>query len=282
MSTLDPRLTPARPDLAASHLAGKVEAARFVDGELREVVAPQAPLRRDPSPDAPLDTEALRGERVTVYETTEEGWAWGQLADDGYVGWLPAEALRAPGPTATHKVAVPRTIVFPGPSIKLPPAETLAFGSRIAVTRFEGTLAVTAGGCIAAAHLAPLDARTSDPVVVAETFLHAPYLWGGKTNLGLDCSALVQISLTACGLRCPRDGDMQERALGTEVAPENLRRGDLVFWPGHVAIVRDGTTLIHANAHHMAVAIEPIADAIARIRAVSGEVSAVKRIGQTA
>src|SRR6476646_5304574 len=123
----DPRLTPARPDLAAKHLEGTVSAARFVEGELREVDAPHAPLRRSPSHDAPLDTEALKGERVTVYETT----------DDGYVGWLPAEALRAPGPAPTHKVAVPRTIVFPGPSIKLPPVETLSFGCRVAVARVE-------------------------------------------------------------------------------------------------------------------------------------------------
>src|ERR1043166_9720333 len=135
MSTLDPRLTPARPDLAASHLAGKVEAARFVDGELREVVAPQAPLRRDPSPDAPLDTEALRGERVTVYDTTEEGWAWGQLADDGYVGWLPSAGLAPPGPAPTHKVVTLRTLVFPGPSIKLPPLEALPLGATLTVTR---------------------------------------------------------------------------------------------------------------------------------------------------
>src|SRR4051812_32913990 len=192
----DPRLTPARPDLAARHLEGKVTAARFVDGELREVVAPVAPLRRDPSPDAHLDTEALKGERVTVYETTEEGWAWGQLVADNYVGWLPAEALRPPGSAPTHKVSVPRTIVFPGPSIKLSPVETLSFGCRVAIARIEGSMAVTAGhGYIPARHLAPIETYESDPVVVAERFLHTPYLWGGKTSSGLDCSALVQLSL---------------------------------------------------------------------------------------
>jgi cell wall-associated NlpC family hydrolase len=273
----DPRLTPARPDLAAKHLEGTVSAARFVEGELREVVAPHAPLRRSPSHDAPLDTEVLKGERVTVYETTEEGWAWGRLVDDGYVGWLPAEALRAPGPAPTHKVAVPRTIVFPGPSIKLPPVETLSFGCRVTVARVEGSLAVTTANYVPARHLAPLGAHEPDPVAVAERFLHAPYLWGGKTSLGLDCSALVQLSLTACGIPCPRDSDMQERAVGAAVARENLRRGDLVFWPGHVAILRDGATLIHANAFHMAVAIEPIGDAIARIRAAGSEVTSVRR-----
>jgi len=274
----DPRLTPARLDLAAKHLEGKVSAARFVEGESRVVVAPHAPLRRSPSHDAPLDTEALMGERVTVYETNEEGWTWGQLVDDGYVGWLPAEALRAPGPAPTHKVAVPRTIVFPGPSIKLPPFEKLSFGCRVAVARVEGFLAVTAAnGYVPTRHLALLGAHGPDPVAVAETFLHAPYLWGGKTSLGLDCSALVQLSLTACGIPCPRDSDMQERAVGAAVARENLRRGDLMFWPGHVAILRDSATLIHANAFHMAVAIEPIGDAVARIRAAGSEVTSVRR-----
>src|SRR4051794_25840861 len=121
MTRSDPRLTPARPDLAAKHLEGQVEAERFVEGELREVIEPQAPVRRAPALDAALDTEALKGERVVVYETTSEGFAWGQLVSDGYVGWLPANALGTPAAASTHKVAVPRTLVFPGPSIKIPP-----------------------------------------------------------------------------------------------------------------------------------------------------------------
>ena len=128
MTSYDPRITPARPDLAANHLAGKVEAARFVDGQVREIADAIAPLRRSPAPDAPLDTEALKGERVTIYESNEEGWSWGQLASDGYVGWLPTAALRDPGPPSTHRVAVPRTLVFPGPSIRLPPLEGLSLG----------------------------------------------------------------------------------------------------------------------------------------------------------
>src|SRR5688500_5460253 len=142
--SFDPRLTPARPDLAARHLEGAVEATRFVDGEMREVVEPQAPVRRAPAPDAPLDTEALLGERVTVYEITDEGWAWGQLEGDGYVGWLPASALAPPGPEPTHTVIALRTLVFPGPSIKLPPSAALPFGARLSIVRSEGSLAVTA------------------------------------------------------------------------------------------------------------------------------------------
>jgi cell wall-associated NlpC family hydrolase len=250
---------------------------------LREVVDPQAPVRRSPAPDASLDTEALKGERVAVYETTPEGWCRGMLEADGYAGWLPANALAAPGPAATHKVAVPRTLVFPGPSIKLPPLEGLSLGCRLAIARFEEPFAVLhSGGYVPARHLAPLDAFAPDLVAVAEQFLHVPYLWGGKTSLGLDCSGLVQIALTACGLPCPRDSVMQEQALGAPLAftsdLSDLRRGDLLFWQGHVAIVRDRDSLIHANAFHMAVAIEPIGEAFARIAAAGSELSSVRRI----
>ena len=249
--------------------------------QICEVAEPQAPLRHAPSHDAPLDTEALKGERVTVYET-EEGWARGRLETDGYAGYLPANALRPPGPTPTHKIAALRTLVFPGPSIKQPPVEALALGCRLAITRIEGPLAITAsGGYVPARHLAPLDAMESDFVAVAERFLGAPYLWGGKTSLGLDCSGLVQVALAACGIASPRDSGMQENALGTPLASSrdlSPQRGDLLFWKGHVAIVRDEATLIHANAFHMAVAIEPIAEAIARIRAAGSEVTSLRRL----
>jgi cell wall-associated NlpC family hydrolase len=275
----DPRLTPARPDLAAKHLEGKVAAARFAEGMVQEVVAPQAPLRRAPSHEAPLDTEALKGEHVTVYEMTDEGWAWGQLEADGYVGWIPANALAAPGPAPTHKVTALRSFVFPGPSIKLPPFEALPFGARLAISQIDDGFAVTAsGGYVPARHLALLDVQESDFVAIAERFLHTPYLWGGKTSLGIDCSGLVQVSLNACGRPCPRDSDMQEAALGNPASLSALQRGDLLFWKGHVAIARDSATLIHANAFHMAVAIEPVAETIARIRAAGSEVTSVKRI----
>ena len=283
MRAYDPRVTPARADLAAKELEGKVTAARYVEGRVMEVIEPQAPLRREPRPDAPLDTEALKGERVTVYDSNAEGWAWGQLAADNYVGWLPANALAPPAASPTHKVAALRTFAFPGPSIKLPPIEALPFCAKLAVARFEDRMAVTPSGAyVPAAHLKPIGENESDFVAVAERFLGVPYLWGGKTALGLDCSGLVQIALAACGMPCPRDSDMQEAALGaaTSAAPGHakLERGDLVFWKGHVAIGRDGEHFLHANAFHMAVAVEPIAGAIARIRDAGSDVTSVRRI----
>ncbi|MGB6963468.1 MAG: NlpC/P60 family protein [Xanthobacteraceae bacterium] len=280
MAAFDPRITPARADLAAKHLEGKVSAARFAQGRVMEVIEPQAPLRREPRPDAPLDTEALKGERVTIYDSDAEGYSWGQLAADYYVGWLPTNALAPAGPAPTHKVAALRTFAFPGPSIKLPPVEALPLGATLTVMRFAERMAVTASGAyVPAPHLVSVGEFEKDFVAVAERFLGVPYLWGGRTALGLDCSGLVQISLAACGIACPRDSDMQEAALGAPLADRsNLKRGDLVFWKGHVAVVRDVENLLHANAFHMAVAIEPIAEAVTRIRAAGSEVSMVRRI----
>lgn len=284
MAAFDPRITPARPDLAAKRLQGKVEAARFVEGEIREIVKPQAPLRTAPRPDAPLLTEALKGERVTIYDTDGEGWAWGQLDADGYVGWLPDVALGPAGPPATHKVAALRTLVFPGPSIKLPPLAALPLGATLTIARTEDRLAMTpSGGYVPAAHLRPIGQFETGFVAVAERFAGVPYLWGGKTALGLDCSGLVQTALTACGIPCPRDSDMQEAAIGAQVkaAPDyaNVKRGDLLFWKEHVAIACGGSSLVHANAFHMAVAVEPLAEAVARIRQSGSEVTSVRRIG---
>lgn len=279
---LDPRLTPARGDIAAKHLEGKVEAARFVEGETFEIADALAPLRQGPAADAEQATQALKGERVTIYDRTGEGWAWGQLETDGYVGWLPDAALARPAGKPTHKVAALRSFAFPGPSIKLPPADAPVMESRFVVTHEEGVFAVTREGWfVPKAHLAGLDTCAADFVAVAERFIGTPYLWGGKSCLGIDCSGLVQLSLQAAGRSCPRDSDMQRDQLGRALdagEAKHLERGDLIFWKGHVAIVRDAATLVHANAYHMATAIEGTAEAIARIKAAGSDVMAIKRL----
>ncbi len=281
MTAPDRRLTPARPDLAAEHLRGTVEAARYVPGRPMRVVEATAALRRAPAPDAPLDTEALHGETATIYEVTDEGWAWGQLDHDGYVGWMPASALIDAPATPTHRVSTLRTFLYPGPSIKLPPVAALSLGSRVAVERMQGDFAVTRHGAVFARHLVPAGEVEPDFVAVAERFVGVPYLWGGRTSLGLDCSGLAQVALGAAGIAAPRDSDMQENALGRPLpAGASLQRGDLVFWKGHVGIMQDPQTLLHANGHFMLVTSEPFAEAVARIEAKGGgPVTSLRRLG---
>jgi cell wall-associated NlpC family hydrolase len=279
----DARLIPARPDLAAKYLEGRIEAARFVEGRAFEISDALAPLRSEPSSDAMLLTQALKGERVTIYDRNGEGFAWGQLNSDGYVGWLPDRALAKPIGKPTHKITSLRTFALPGPSIKLPPVETLVMGAVVTVVREDSLFAVTREGWyLPRQHVGSIDIYTDDFVAVAERFAGSPYLWGGKSSLGVDCSGLVQVSLNAAGTGCPRDSDMQQDGLGRTLEPAEskyLRRGDLIFWKGHVAIARDAETIVHASAHHMATVIENTREAIVRIKADGSEITAIKRLG---
>jgi len=280
----DRRVTAARRDLADERLRGQFEAERYVAGVARRVCVPVTPLRAEPRPDLPIDTQLLMGEPFTVFEEDGEGYAWGQSGWDGYVGYVASEALGPAEPQPTHRVAVVRTYVYPGPSLKLPTDNCLSMNALVCVRGVEnGYAQLSSGGFVHAGHLALAGEWEPDFVAIAERFLHTPYLWGGKTSIGLDCSALVQMALMATGVVAPRDSDMQEMALGVPVAFDEslsgLRRGDLVFWKGHVGILRDAETFIHANGHHMAVATESLRSARDRIRDKSfGPMTSVRRL----
>lgn len=289
MTDRDPRLTPARPDLAAERLRGLVEAARFVVGEPRRVIVPSAGLRREPRPDAGIDTETLHGDLVTVYETTIEGWAWVELAVDGYVGYLPSDALGAAEPVPTHRVVALRTFVYPGPDMKLPMIGQLSMGASVAVigaaeTRGLGYALLAGGGAIVAKHLAPASDRAADWVAVAERFVGTPYLWGGTTAQGIDCSGLIQLAGRMAGIAVPRDTDLQETGLGDSVPLDagmaRPARGDLLFWPGHVAVRLDGKRLLHASGYHMEVVVEPAAATLARLDDAGIVLRSIRRLGR--
>jgi cell wall-associated NlpC family hydrolase len=287
-ASLDRRLHPVRPDLAAESYRGRVEADAFAPGVAMRVAVDSVALRPVPDPARSIDTEALHGEIVTVYETRGDGWAWGQLQTDGYVGYLPAKALGPVGAQPTHRVACLRSYRYPDAELKSPPLGLLSMGARVRVTGHATTRGLEFallddGSAMVARHLEPLDHREADWVGVAESFLGTPYLWGGRTSLGLDCSAIIQLAAAAGGLDLPRDTDMQERGAGEPLDIASglpaLQRGDLVFWKGHVGIMRDGETLLHANGFTMSVASEPLAPAVARIaRNEWGAVTAVRRL----
>ncbi len=279
----DPRTTPARPDLAADFLRGVIKAKRYAKPQAMQVCAYAAPLRQNPHPDALLLSEVLLGERLDVFEI-RRGWAWGQAERDGYVGYVPGEALCPAWKTPDHYVTALRTPVFAAADLKAPLAGFAHHLSRFVSAGAEkGFIRIAPeGGWVFADHCAPLQTWAADWVAVALMYLHAPYVWGGRSSLGLDCSALVQNALQAGGIAAPRDSDMQQAALGQPVPLtedfDGLRRSDLVFWQGHVGIMLDGTEILHANAHHMRVAREPLRQAAARIARCGGPVIAIRRL----
>lgn len=281
---LDPRRHAFRPDLAADNLRGHVEADRFVSGEWAQVVIPCAQIRNKPSFDAPVDTEALFGEVLVIYEVAD-GWAWGQILRDGYVGYTPVDAISSDVEWPTHRVKAIGTFVYPEPDIKKPPLAHLSLNSALRVAERVGDFyRLTSGGYVHMRHVAGQESYARDFVDIAERFIDTPYLWGGRTRLGIDCSGLVQVALEAAGISAPRDSDMQRAELGNDVLIredyEGLQRGDLVFWPGHVGIMVDGLMLLHANAHHMAVTVETLPEAIERIAKNGDRPTAIKRLDQ--
>ena len=278
----DKRLTPARPDLAAEFLREQIVAASYATGRRMQVRASHVNVQRKPSDDAPTDTQALHGETLIVYEE-RAGWCWVQLDLDRYVGYVCAEALTENITKPKLRVSARHTMIYSAPDIKSPPLDALPFGAEVHIVAAEGSFSQTDAGFIFSRHLAPNDRPLGEFVGLAEIFLHTPYLWGGKTDMGIDCSGLAQVALAAAGVAAPRDTDMMEAALGRPLdVDENLRglrRGDLVFWRGHVGIMQNEVMLLHANAHFMMVTSEPLIFARDRIRAnASSEITSVRRV----
>lgn len=265
---LDGRLILLRDGVAARSLEGTVAADRYVDTVMRRAVVPSAALRRAPSVEAEQLDQLLFGEPFEVLDETA-GWAFGQAKRDGYVGYVEASALGAPGAAPTHQVTALRTYGYSAPSIKSRPIGLYSMNAQLVAEGRDGRFVKTDGGWFVIEHLTPIGEVAADFVAVAERFAGTPYQWGGRESLGLDCSGLLQQSLYATGRSCPRDSD-QQAALGEAVAPDALQRGDLVFWRGHVAIMINGTDIIHANGNRMAVTVEPLAEAIARTNANGG------------
>lgn len=290
----DPALTPWRPDLAAAHLKPNLPAARYAEGIPRRAGRGIVPIRNRPETGAMQTTELLFGEDFTVYEEAD-GWAWGQVAADGYVGYCEAYALEPRGPAPTHAVSALRCFHYPAPDMKQPPLKAFSLGARVTVTSTEGRWrAIAGGGYVHETALRPLDQWLSDWAATAERFLGVPYLWGGRSSLGLDCSGLVQVCLAEAGHPCLRDTPMQEGTIGAPVAIDDarmaaagiealadhgLRRGDIVFFPGHVGIMIDAQNMVHANATAMCVSIDPLSAVADRVRAAEGVgVSSVARL----
>jgi cell wall-associated NlpC family hydrolase len=274
----DPRMLPHRGDIAAEHLRGVVRADAFVSGVRKQVRAGSSSLRKSHDASAEQVNQALFGEVFTQYDE-KEGWAWGQLEADNYVGWLRADEL-GPLADATHRVSSLRTFIYARPDMKSAPMLAVSMNARLALGEADGNfLRVLGSGWVFRRHVGLLGDFEMDFVAVAERFVGSPYLWGGRESAGIDCSGLVQVSLQATGVSPLRDSDMQERTLGEPVAePSNLKRGDLVFWRGHVGIMFDSVNLLHASARDMKVEIEALADAAVRIQPIAGEVRSIRRL----
>jgi cell wall-associated NlpC family hydrolase len=286
LTARDPRLHAYRPDLADERLRGEVDAARFVSGKAARIAVAVADIRKAPRPDGGLNTQALYGDDINVFDVAD-GWAWIQAEADGYVGYVADAAIAEPD-LPTHVVVTPRTFLYPGPDLKLPRSGELSMGSRVAVTGHAETRGteyalLASGEAAIAKHLAPLEKIAADYVAVAETLIHTPYLWAGVSGFGIDCSGLVQLSMRMAGKRVLRDSDMQAATIGAAIEPgadfAGLRRGDLVFWKGHVGIMADPDTMIHASGHTMTVAREPLRQAVERIGYLYGGPTGFRRPG---
>ena len=278
-ATYDRRITAARPDLAAAHLKGVIAAERYREGRIKQVSHDSVGLRSEPSADAMLETELLFGELFTVYEL-KNGWVWGQGALDSHVGYAPADAFGETAEPPTHRVTACATPLLAAPDVKQPSRAILPMNAKLHVVEDAGRFSrIADGNYIFSTHIAPLGTHAPDWVALTEMFVGVPYLWGGKTYAGIDCSGLIQTALEAAGILAPRDTDLMENALGGAIAlVAPLNRGDLIFWKGHMGAMLDEARLIHASAYAMQVVIEDFASARARIEADGLPVRTIKRL----
>ena len=271
---MDRRLTPATTRIAHSSLRGRMDAPAYTDGQTLRLSAPVSDLLR--SPGGARDRQLLLGDAFTVIDR-DAGHAFGFAVKDGYCGWLTETSL-ADIPAPTHWLCVPASHLYPEPRVQARERANLSLGAQVTVLAMGDKWAETPGGFIPAPHLRDLGDWASDPVAVAESLLGTPYLWGGNSRSGIDCSGLAQIAHAACGITIPGDSDLQQ-VVGSPLTEDGHQRGDLIFWKGHVAMIVDEARLIHANGHTMSVAYEGIADAIARILAQeNGQVTARRRL----
>lgn len=278
----DRRLHAYRPDLAEERLQGIVDAERYTAGEPAVIRVPVAPMRPRPDTEAGIDTQLLFGEAVLVFDR-QSGWCWVKSLVDGYVGYVPDDCLALEKGAPTHIISAVRTFVYVEPDMKSPALSALSMGSRLRITEETETRGtryalIEDGGAIIAAHSRPIEMiEEPDYVAIAARFLEVPYLWGGRTAFGLDCSGLVQLSMMMAGKAAPRDSDMQAAGLGEPISRNVLSRGDLVFWKGHVAIMETPDTILHANGHTMTVAREGLTAAIDRIGWLYGQPNGYRR-----
>ena len=263
---MDRRLTPATNRVAHVSLQGRLDAPAFTEGQTLRVAMPLVDLLRQPG--GARERQLLLGAAFPVIDRAE-GLAFGFATKDGYCGWLHESAL-AEGPKPTHWVATPGTHLYPEPRVQARELAALSMGAAVHVVAQQGAFCETSQGFVPTPHLLSLAERHSDPVTVAEGFLGVPYLWGGNSHAGIDCSGLAQVAHHACGIKTPGDSDLQE-VMGSALPEDTpLQRGDLIFWKGHIALIVDETRLIHANGHTMSVAYEDTAACFARIMAQGG------------
>lgn len=279
---LDRRLNAYRADLADGALEGQVVATQFVEAQRARVIAPLANLAQRPDPSSPLDSQLIRGEPVAVFEA-HNGWSWVQSGWDGYVGYVQSDALGPMGLAPTHRISALTTNIYADADLKSPVIDQLSIGSVVTLlgeTETRGVLygSLDGGGYVAVRHVIPVDQFAQDYVKIAERFLHVPYLWAGRSGFGIDCSGIVQLSMAMAGQSILRDSDMQAETVGEAIDDASLQRGDLVFWDGHVGIMQNDTSLLHANANSMDTCTEPLDAAIERIKRLYGAPTGFRRM----